>query len=261
MLYFLIIFIPTVLATVLILWTQCVSETPTTHSTSLRRLSRRVALPDTIDATPDTPKNFGYKMSWLAVRSLDSTAVTDSLQIQHRHPANWEAGIQAAYSGHVYVSPPVNGWVLVVSPELPELGPENEPDAVAELLARLSRIFGEVQYFSTHRVVEYHAWAWFVSGNVVRTFAWVGESGEIVVNAGKKTVGEEELGYRYFDPDSPDAEIDGYWEQADLCYPEEEHVMEVAGKWSVNPSSIEQLGIAAGVGCVGNFVQSARWAE
>ncbi|QDV51852.1 hypothetical protein [Gimesia fumaroli] len=209
---------------------------------------------DKIDSTPDSPVGFGYKISWLAIKTPDAKTVLDTLHIENVQPANWNTGVIAAYNGHTFISPPINGWVLVVSYHLPELGKEPEPDGLTPLLTILSQEFGEVQYFGTHRVVEYHAWSRYINGSEIRAFAYLGESDEILANRGADTEEEEELGYEYFDPDSPDADSDSYWEREDLCYPDETHVMEVAGLWSVNPTALEDLELPNSAGWIGNLV-------
>ncbi|WP_299461364.1 hypothetical protein [uncultured Gimesia sp.] len=208
---------------------------------------------ETIDSTPDTPVGFGYKMSWLAIKSSDAHAVVETLVIDHLQPANWQTGITAAYHGHTFISPPVHGWVLVASYHLPELGNDAEPQRFTPLLAGLSQKFGEVQYFGTQRVVGYHAWSRFLNGTETRAFAYLGERGEILADRGEKTDAEIQLGYEYFDPDSPDADSDAHWEREDLCYPDEEHVMEIAGLWGVNPSHLEEQKLPESAGWIGKL--------
>ena len=191
-----------------------------------------------IDTTPDAPVNFGYKNSWLAIRASNAEDVIRSVSIDNVQSANWRTGFIAAYNGHAFVSPPVDGWVLVVSDRLPGLGHEPDTEEWISLMRSLSEKHGDVQYFGTHRVVGYHAWSRFVDGREQRAFAYSGESGETLVDRGARTAGETELGYNYFDPNCPEAKSNAYWEREDLCYPDEEHVMEIAGKWSINPMSL-----------------------
>lgn len=209
---------------------------------------------ETIDATPDAPVGFGYKMAWLAIKSSDARAVLDLLALENIQPANWKTGTIAAYHGHVFVSPPIHGWVLVACYQLPELNDQSEVDKLTPLMSKLSETFGEAQYFGTHRVVEYHAWARYVDGKEVRAFSYLGERGEILADHGEKSAAELELGYTYFDPACPEANSDAYWEREDLCYPDEEHVMEIAGLWSVNPSHLEEEKLPASAGWIGNLI-------
>lgn len=213
-------------------------------------------LRETICDTPDKPLNFGYKVSWLAIRCSVAQDVVESLSIDCLQPANWNSGCIAAYNGLVFVSPSVEGWVFVVSQKLPELGRDSDSAEWTSLLQSLSEKFSDVQYFGTHRVVDYHAWARFKDGREERAFAYLGEAGETLVDRGSRTPGEIQLGYHYFNEQSPQAESDAYWEREDLCYPDEEHVMEVAGKWSVNPNLLEDLDAPVGVGWIGSLRRS-----
>jgi len=245
-------------AIVVALWllrTRNESPTTTTDVTAPKPLE---SLLETIDTTPDKPINFGYKISWLAVRASDAQDVIKSLSIDNLQPANWHTGFVAAYNGHAFVSPPVDGWVFVVSQKLPELGHDPDTEEWTSLLQSLSKKHGDVQYFGTHRVVGYNAWARFKDGIEKRAFAYLGESGETLVDRGSRTQGEIELGYNYFDPNSTDSENDAYWERDDLCYPDEEHVMEVAGKWSVNPNALETMNLPVGVGWIGNISRASK---
>jgi hypothetical protein len=209
---------------------------------------------DKVDTTPDKPVNFGYKMLWLAIKTADSQAVIDSLDIENVQPANWRTGFIAAYNDHAFISPPVNGWVFVFSLELPEPG-ERSAQKWSSLLSQLSRKLGEVQYFGTHRIVGFHAWARFVNGEEVRAFAYLGESGETLANRGEITTSERELAYPYLtrSPDEEESEEDFEYGNC----PDEDHVLEVASKWSINPNALEQLNLAPGVGWIGNLRRSS----
>lgn len=76
------------------------------------------------DATPDTPKSFGYRMSWLAIKSTDTHAVAAALALTGLEAANWNTGIGAIYDrdlsdSYVFVSPPVKGWTFIAGVPLP----------------------------------------------------------------------------------------------------------------------------------------------
>lgn len=211
-----------------------------------------------IDATPDHPESFGYKMQWLAVRSSDAESVLAALPMANTQPANWHTGVTAAYNGHVFVTPPVEGWVFVLWEGLPELGHGPSADEWESLMSSLSRTHADVQYFGTHRVVGFVAWARFVDGSETRAFAYSGERGEVMADRGARTSGEIELGYQYFDSNCAEAESEAYWEREDLCYPDEEHVMEVAGKWSINPQFLEEMPLPKSAGWIGNLPRAPR---
>jgi hypothetical protein len=212
--------------------------------------------PDRIDATPDRPIPFGYKMAWLAIPASDPAKVAQSLPVENLESANWLTGRWAAYEGRLFVTPAVRGWVFVVCFKLPSLGEHNHEQAFKNLMQSLSREFGEAQHFATHRVVEFHAWARYANGAEVRAFAYLGERGETLVDRGARTPGEVELNYNYFDERSPLIDTEVYWGRGDLTYPDEQQVMEVAGKWSVNPTLLDESCAEPGTGWVGDCVAS-----
>jgi hypothetical protein len=104
----------------------------------------------------DSPEPFGFKCAWLAIKTEDSPAVAQALGLQNGRKCGWQKGIAAAYAGDVFVTPPIKGWVLAVSFSLPEIHGNTRPDKLSPLVKMLSEKFAEVQYFGTHRVVEYH---------------------------------------------------------------------------------------------------------
>ena len=76
------------------------------------------------EQVPDRPASFGYKMAWLAIRSRNTDAVLDALNLTSAVRCNWKSGIGTVYdhhlgNDHIFVSPPVNGWTFVVGLALP----------------------------------------------------------------------------------------------------------------------------------------------
>jgi hypothetical protein len=162
-----------------------------------RRPARRA--PRT-DGPPDQPVSFGHEMKWLAVGSDAPAQVMDALGLSEVESIGWPEGMAAAHARElVFVTPPIEGWVLVVGRSLPELAP---------LVERLSRALAtEVQAF------EPHAWRRAVEGASVRAFGW---SGGAFLDQGEPTPAEEGI-------DEPD----------------EADVMRVAAHWSVDPSTLD----------------------
>ena len=105
-------------------------------------------------------------------------------------------------------------------------------------MKRLSDRFGEAYYFGTHRIVEYQAWAIAKMGQMIRGFAYVGESGEFPLNVGERTADEIELNIGT--------------EDLNLC-PDEEHVLELASRWVFDPRRIENCAGADGPGLAGRI--------
>jgi hypothetical protein len=180
------------------------------------------------------PVGFGYKIGWLAIRTEDVEAVAEALGVTGAHAASWAEGIDAAYTarqGHspVFLTPAVDGWTLAV------LGSSTlfEDDGLAGGaldLPSLSRRFGEVQKFATHRVVDYQEWQRWVDGSPVRRYCWIGESGQIRFDEGEQASVEGNL-LRAED-------LDGDWDAFDFA--DEETVMAVAAQWSVDPTTLDE---------------------
>jgi hypothetical protein len=205
---------------------RCLSGAPVVGDTGMQ--SRR-------------PCSFGYKCAWMAVRSEQPSEVMDATRLRQDRRVGWAEGIAAAYHDGIFVSPPVDGWVFVVGFSLLGPGDEAHSDWMRALITAPSRELDTiVQYFGSYRVPEYHAWAEAESGKLVRAYAYVGERMETLGDYGEKTPGEVELGLNFFDERSPEARNDEYWERKDLRDPNEEDVMAVAGKWSINPQTLDE---------------------
>jgi hypothetical protein len=170
------------------------------------------ALPD----QPDDPQAFGYKTTWWALPTSDTTAVVEAIELKNPLRANWRMGIHLAYKGGIYVAPPVDGWTLITGFDLPPRSETARDEAIYALLA-LSKTFGTALVFGTHRVVEYHIWAKAVAGALVRGYGWIGESGRTFWDEGPLTPEEQELG---------------------LTFANESKVMAIARKWSIAPCDL-----------------------
>ena len=216
------------------------------------------------DAQPDRPVSFGYKCSWLAIKSEHPLDVIDALDLLHVRRASWKAGIEAAYAGAVFISPPIDSWILVVSGDLPWPGGERHGDPCTPLLVHLGQRFPEVQFFATHRVVETHAWARVVNGAIQRQYAYSGESGEILWDYGSPTWEEVELLRKQqeslqsvWEPDDDDEDdvIDEVRSDTPFLMPRESDVMHMAALWSVDPSQLEERDLGKSLGYLGEFRQ------
>jgi hypothetical protein len=67
-------------------------------------------------------------------------------------------------------------------------------ESLEKQLADLSSTFGEAHAYATHRVIEYHHWMLARNGILLRSFAYLGETGEVLSNTGPVTVTELKLG-------------------------------------------------------------------
>lgn len=203
-------------------------------------------------ATPDRPVPFGYQMAWLAIRTRDTAAVVEALDLVAPLPCNWNSGIGTVYDprlgqNHVFVSPPVNGWTFVVGLPVPQPMGSAFADKATPLLALLGGRFVEVQYFVAFPPVDLFAWARVIDGRVVRAFA-VGDMG-LIWNRGKTTKEERTLGLKLF-------EFRGVRNRRGdaggplILHPTEDHVMQVARKWSLDPTALSAASAGEAVGYI-----------
>src|SRR3954451_5848153 len=98
-----------------------------------------------------------HPCTWLAVKGKNSKRVQRALGLHDAIPCSWEQGLTEAQHHKLFVSPPVNGWILVVGSGLPE--PDDDVDKCFFFLRQCSRKLGHVQYYSVNRVLNHHAWA------------------------------------------------------------------------------------------------------
>lgn len=192
---------------------------------------------------------FGFKNVWFAARGVPPERLAEALGLKILREAPWDEGIDAAYaypSGQVFITPPIDSWVLAVGTGLFDYADERTFHQTTEKVARL--LSTEVQFFGTHRVVETHAWAKSLPTGIVRAYMYVGDKGETTVDVGPQTPQETDLGFRFFDERSPESQAGEYWDRADLTLPDEQNVMSLAGRWSVDPTALEGREIEPAIG-------------
>jgi len=182
-------------------------------------------------ASDQRPSIFEKPNRWLAVKCSNPGAVQSALNLQHAVPSSWEESLTDSHGGRLFVSRPISGWVLVVGPGLPE--PSDDIDLCYRFLRDLSRKLGNVQFYSTNRVLNYHAWALLEDGVVYRAYAWAGET---MWNEGFVTAAERELGMVCFDYGNP---VNGSASREALMA-DTEKVNALAGRWSLDPAAIPQ---------------------
>lgn len=190
------------------------------------------------DSNPDYPVPFGYKCQWFAIKTNDTQAVINAMQLKNVRVANWTTGIDGAYEGYYFISPPINGWTLVINSVMPDFSGVETPSPLT-VISDLSSRFGEASYFGTHRVVEYHAWAKSVNGKLVRAYGYLGEAGEIIINQGEISQGELDNNLIFTDLNADEPNL-----------PSEEDVLLIAKKWTVDPQ-MENGNFHTGTGFIG----------
>ncbi len=189
------------------------------------------------DATVHQPSaggaGFGYKSAWLALRADGPHDVAEALGLTDLRALAWSEGIRETDViigpwAPVFATPKVDGWVLALLGS-PQLFEDDGTNSGLLDLAALSRRFGEVQKFATHRVVEYQEWQRWANGAPVRRYCWIGESGEIRFDEGTPAQAEGSI--------IRQATFNEDWDGLD--FPDEETVMSVAEGWSVNPTTLD----------------------
>jgi len=202
---------------------------------------------------PDRPKAFGYRMAWLAIRTRDTDRVIERLGLTETFASNWNNGIGTIYAEDaddrmVFVSPPVNGWTFVAGLALPQPLGKSFADKTTPLLLELGRQFIEVQYYLAYPDLDAFAWARVVDGKLVRAYA-INDVG-VVWNKGKPSKDEKMLGIKLYEVRGvKKTENDAAGEL--LLYPTEQHIMKLAGKWSLDPAELEGLVAVPGLGTLG----------
>ena len=203
-------------------------------------------------ASPDRPCAFGYGMAWLAIRTHNSVAVIKTLRLVDPVPCNWNSGIGTVYddrlgASHVFVTPPVGDWTFVVGLPLPHPVGRGFVDKCTPLLVDLGGPFPEVQYFFSYPPIDFYAWARVSDGRLVRAFAVTDEG--IVWNKGRTTKEERGLRLRLF-------ELRGvHGRKGDaggemILHPTEEHIMRLANRWSLDPTTLDGVPAEVGLGYV-----------
>lgn len=237
------------------------------------------------DQTPDKPEPFGFKVSWFAVKATDPASVLDALEFREVTPANWASGLAAAYGDSqstdrwIFVSPPIGGWVLVIGGWLPYPTIETHHDIGRRfdvLFSRLMERFDDAQFFGSHRVVDFVAWARALKGKPMRIFAWSGSEGAVLANAGEQTPEEAKLGFPDLSGLSPSDAGDRIFQIAEQqnaeesaliasglsgreararlrqngvhAFVSETDVVELAGLWSIDPTQLSNLDYSPGLG-------------
>jgi len=184
---------------------------------------------------------------WLAIRSRNLETVQEALGLNNPTPCSWSEGLSC--DRQLFVSPPLNGWILVVGAELPD--PADDVDVCFRFLTELSRRLGHVQMFKTDPLLHHHAWARLESGIVLRAYAWAEKT---LWNQGTKTPAENDLGIHCYAYD--ESASGATWELDDVVANNSEKVQLLAARWSLNPSTIDGRFLERSRGVTG---RPARW--
>ena len=174
---------------------------------------------------------------WLAIRAVSPEAVKMTLGLNHAAPCSWAEGLAGGHE--FFISPRVNGWVIVTGMGLPN--PTEDVDATFLFLTGLSRQLGHVQYFYASRLFHHHAWARLDDGCVTRAYAWTGET---VWHQGVETLPEIETDVKLF----------AYGDETATLLDAErnfEKVPQLAARWSLDPARVKLNSFRQATGSAG----------
>lgn len=176
-----------------------------------------------VSTAADSPRPFGFKTGWLAIPCDSPDKAIEWLGLGEPVPANWSTGLpQAGSDGRVFVSPCLDGFVLVIG--LLEMEYERP------VLDSWAQKAPELQYFATHRVCESHCWVKYLGHQLIRAYAFTGESGQVTWDEGDMTAEEKALGFQNL-PRGDMAE----WND-DTRPPNEMDVLAIAAQWGIDPT-------------------------
>jgi hypothetical protein len=183
----------------------------------------------TADNDGERMVGFGGKQAWLAIAPADPTLTTALLGLRDLGPVPWRAGMDLAYftDDRVMLTPPLPGaggrsWLLVVGRWLAGPGSTVDVDGLSESLG------AEVQYFATDRSAQRHRWRRAQDGVLVRSFDFLGATGEVLDWRGDPDPAERDVGL----PTAIDNETD-------LLLVGEADVLRIAATWSVDPTTLD----------------------
>lgn len=181
---------------------------------------------------------FGYKQWWVAVRDRTQEEVAATLALTGGRVGSFEEGVNPPEERGTDIAlfpalPGVGGdWVLVLRYETVR----GAPMTVDTLVALSRELNTEAHLYATHRVVEFHEWARATAGELRRHFSVAGERGELQQYFGAPTPVEIDLGLP--DASSLDEVGDEDARFQVVLDVDESTLMDVAGAWSVDPSSL-----------------------
>lgn len=190
---------------------------------------------------PDYPAAFGSDMAWMAIRTRDTKLVAEALGLVEPQACNWNSGIGTVYDrmlgeDHIFVSPPVGPWTFVIGLALPHPMPRGFADKCTPVLVALGGRFPEIQYYVSFPLIDMFAWARMSDGRLVRAFA-VNDEG-VIWSKGRTTRDETLLGLKLFELRGVKGRSGDAGGEI-LLHPTEEHVMRLAGRWSLDPMTLD----------------------
>jgi hypothetical protein len=189
-----------------------------------------------------------YPCRWLAIKHRHPGAVLEALQITKATPCSWEEGLARTFDRKLFLSPPINGWILVLGTALPD--PAADIDVCFRFLTHLSRKLGHVQFYNMNRARNHHAWAMLEKGEVVRAYAW---DGQTLWNEGPVSAAEINLELACYEyGETPRARRD----KLNPVAANTEKVPQLAARWGVDPAALSRCLTDERAGLTGELRES-----
>lgn len=203
------------------------------HLKGLKPSERRL-LPRPFSKGHTHPVSFAQPPCWMAVRTTNSSHLRALFGLDLESSPSWSEALSRCHELMLFVSPPVEGWSLVIGGALPD--PVEDVDRCYRLLVSLSKEIGEVQFFAADRILNHHTWARIKDGRVQRAYSWVGTT---EWNEGKLTADERLLGLRPRDYGEEPADVEyGVVTQEQI---HTERVPLLARRWSVDLMAASEI--------------------
>jgi hypothetical protein len=193
----------------------------------------------------------GLPNRWLAIRSGNPYVVQAALGLHKPTPCSWEEGLSAATEQKLFISPSVNGWVLVFGSSLPD--PADDVDKCFKFVLDVTRKLGQVQFFSYNRVVSYHSWVQADQGRILRAYAWAGKT---LWNQGTPTRAESDLGLTCYD--YSEGAPRQTFAQSDPVAINTDRVPLLAARWSLDPAAIDSRALRQSHGITGRLSRPSK---
>ncbi len=192
------------------------------------------------------PDSLDLPEQWMAIRTGNVAAVQETLGLSNARRCTWQDGFQIAGVEHLFISPPVNGWILVVGPALP--APDEDVDFCFHFLSHISKRLGHVQYFSLNRALSHHCWVRAHTGRIERAYAWFGET---LWNQGPITAEEKALGMECHPYGRAVEDLD--YQSMNRLNGTTENIGRLAARWSLNPAALKPEVFTATAGITGEL--------
>lgn len=200
--------------------------------------------PSLVDHDGTKPIPFGIKCIWLAVKTNNHHAVCGAMPLKEVEKTDWVQGILRSHEGEIFVTPAIEGWTLVKGWGLPL--PDCQKEEVHRLLNTLSIQFEEAYLFGNHRVSSSVVWIKSVHGVILREFVFGDGPG---YQTGEPS--ELEKSWKLMDPFN-------FWNGQEMeenqTFPDENHVIQLAELWSINPLEIKDKIPNADFGYIGVYI-------